>query len=472
MKFLRRIASLALVLALCCGMIPLGVGAANQNGNYKLVALTFDDGPGPYTGRLLDALKQRNAKATFFMLGERLAGSATYRGYLKRMVDEGHQIANHSYSHPEMTSLSSASIANQLNNTRQYLAAAGGNQTYYVRPPYGSYNSTVGSLAGAPLILWSVDPEDWKYRNTATVYNNVMNYAGDGDIILLHDIYSTSVDGAIRVIDALQAKGYEFVTVSELLRRRGITPTNGKAYYSAPNKGINLGPQQPAPDPEYYDESKLDKHWAYPEIAEVLKRGIFNGLGGGRFGPNMYMQRGMFATVLGNYEQHGQTETATPFTDVKSTEYYAKHVLWAYQNGILAGYGNGKFGPKDPTTREQAAVILQRYLVYRGILEPDAAPPATSYKDQSRVSAWAVDAVAACTQLGLFRGYPDGSFQPKKKITRAEAAVVMLSLDELIQSLAQEPEPSPEPTPEPTPAPEATPEPTPETSPEATPDAA
>ena len=443
MKTIKRTVCLLLVLVLCVGIMPgRAMAASSKNGNYKLVALTFDDGPGPYTARLLDALKQRGAKATFFMLGERLAGSATYRSYAKRMVDEGHQIANHSYSHPALTTLSNANVTSQITRTRTYLVQAGGNQTYYVRPPYGDFNSRVSQLVGAPMVYWSVDPLDWKYRNSTTVYNNIMRTVKDGDIILLHDIHSTSVDAAIRVIDTLQARGYEFVTVSELLRRRGITPANGKMYYSAPNKGINLGPieeekepePEPEPDPEYYDESKIKQHWAYWAIEEVLERGIFSGIGKGKFGPNMYMRRGMFATVLGNYDGHGAIEASPPFTDVKSADYFAGHVTWAYENGIVSGYNNGKFGPNNVLTREQAAVILVNYLHYRGLIPAGAGQNGKTFKDSGKISAWAKNAVNICTELQIISGYTDGNFGPGDTLTRAQGAVLMLKMDAYMQT--------------------------------------
>ena len=439
--YVKRFISVLLVLILCFALLPANVSATSKNGNYKMVALTFDDGPGDYTGKLLDALKKKNAKATFFMLGERLASSSTYRKYLKRMVNEGHQIANHTYSHPMLTECSSSQITNQINDCRKYLVSAGGNQKYYIRPPYGDYNSTVRNQANAPLIMWSVDPQDWECLNTNTVVNRVLNDVRDGDIILLHDIYSTSVNAAIQLIDKLQSRGYELVTVSELLRRRGITPKNGQVYFYARNTGTNLGPYV-EPDPEYYDESKLNEHWAYGAICEVLEREIFAGTGNGTFGPNKYMRRGMFATVLGAYDGHGQTDTNTPFSDVNSNMYYASHILWAWKNGIMTGYGNNKFGPEDPLTREQAAVIMVQYLSYLNQLPTDINPGTLKFKDASSISSWAKDSVAICVELGLFSGYPDGTFQPKKKITRAEAAVVMLALCHFIES---QPVPEPEP---------------------------
>lgn len=109
-------------------------------------------------------------------------------------------------------------------------------------PPGGSYNDTVKSSVGAPLILWSVDPKDWKYRDAETVKNNILANTEDGSIVLVHDLYETSVEGALAAIDELQDQGYTFVTVSELFRRKGITLEDGEVYRDAPNDGVDLGP--------------------------------------------------------------------------------------------------------------------------------------------------------------------------------------------------------------------------------------
>ena len=248
----NRIAGIFLVLVLLF-LITLPVLADHtpkeSGSSSKLLALTFDDGPGPDTGRLLDALKERDAKATFFMVGERLESNAAYREYLRRMVEEGHQVANHSYSHTALTKLTPEAVAREISGTEKYLEKAGGDQTYFIRPPEGAYNEAVQKAAGAPLILWNVDPMDWNDRDTETVYKRIVSDADDGDIILLHDIYPTSVDGAIKAIDTLQKKGYEFVTVSELLDRRGITPQNGEVYACAPNTGVDPEPAAVAAQP-------------------------------------------------------------------------------------------------------------------------------------------------------------------------------------------------------------------------------
>ena len=229
--------SLALILPFIGGLsVP-----ANAAGN-KLIAITFDDGPGNYTSSLLDGLSSRGVPATFFMCGVNGSyGVKNYNSLLTRMVSEGHQLANHSWEHPTFSKISGSQMQSQINQVGSYLTRAmGGNYNYLVRIPGGENNATIRANVAHPIITWSVDPVDWKYHNADTVYNNIMKSASDGSIILLHDIYQTSVQGGLRAIDTLKSQGYEFVTVSELFRRRGITLQNGTVYSNAPNRGTTL----------------------------------------------------------------------------------------------------------------------------------------------------------------------------------------------------------------------------------------
>ncbi|MBR1817067.1 MAG: polysaccharide deacetylase family protein [Lachnospiraceae bacterium] len=209
----------------------------------KLIAITFDDGPSAYTGQLLDGLSARGTKATFFMNAANGAnGTINHMDLLNRMVNEGHQLANHTYSHhTPFSSLSGAQMASEEQGVETYLfAAMGGAYTDCVRIPGGAKSGTISSSINAPMILWSVDTRDWADRNSDTVYNRIIGGASDGAIVLCHDLYPTTIDGALRAISTLQSQGYEFVTVAELFRRRGITLENGATYNSAPNNGINL----------------------------------------------------------------------------------------------------------------------------------------------------------------------------------------------------------------------------------------
>lgn len=243
----KRLSALLLGLALLLSSLPLAAAAEQTpvaaSTGAKLIAFTFDDGPSVYTPTLLDGLKARGAKATFFMNGVNGShGIMNHKSVLTRMRDEGHQLANHTYQHLiPFDGYGASTIASEVSRVESLLFdRMGGAYTDMVRTPGGALGGAVKTTVAAPIILWSVDPLDWKYRNANTVYNNIVRGAHDGAIVLVHDIYQTSVQGVLRAIDTLKSQGYEFVTVAELLRRRGVTPQNGVVYTSAPNKGTNL----------------------------------------------------------------------------------------------------------------------------------------------------------------------------------------------------------------------------------------
>ncbi|MBR5782734.1 MAG: polysaccharide deacetylase family protein [Clostridia bacterium] len=233
---MKKITTICLVAILCLSM-PICLAAEGQAATSKLVAITFDDGPSGYTPALLDGLKARGAKATFFVVGNRVN---SYSSTMYRIVNEGHQLGNHTTTHPNLNTLSLAGVRSELNTCESRLAAYGGNQTYCIRPPYGNHNANVRSAANGALILWSVDTLDWQSCNADAVYNKIISNTTDGSIVLLHDLYPTSVQGALRAIDTLKARGYEFVTVNELFRRRGITLQKGGTYSAAYNQGFTL----------------------------------------------------------------------------------------------------------------------------------------------------------------------------------------------------------------------------------------
>lgn len=181
----------------------------------KHVALTFDDGPHPtVTPRILDILAKHHAHATFFVLGNR---AEFYPNLLQRAVLEGHEIGSHSWSHPQLTKLKPKQIESQLDKTDEQIKMATGKPAGLVRPPYGALNDTVKSIAGRPIINWSVDTEDWKSRNANKIIAQVKRQVSDGSIILMHDIYPTTAQSLDKVLDWLNKEGYQVVTVSDLL---------------------------------------------------------------------------------------------------------------------------------------------------------------------------------------------------------------------------------------------------------------
>lgn len=192
------------------------------------VALTFDDGPAANTNRLLDTLAQYNAKATFFTIGSSVDASPST---VARTLNEGHAVGNHTYNHPDLTTLGADEVRNELSQGNQAIAnATGGHTPTMLRPPYGATNHTVNNIAaefGMANIIWSVDTRDWQDRDSALVCNRAVTNAYDGAVILLHDLHATSVDAMPCILDSLSSQGYEFVTAEQLFG--GVKP--GLNYY-------------------------------------------------------------------------------------------------------------------------------------------------------------------------------------------------------------------------------------------------
>lgn len=191
------------------------------------VALTFDDGPGPYTSKLLDILRGYGVKSTFYLLGSSIPGDERV---IRRMVLEGHEVGNHSMHHYEMTKLSPADVYAEWYNTSELIYGVTGSRPKTARPPYGAADEvTYEQMArlGMVGVLWSIDPRDWADRNSALVCQRIVSEVHPGAIILLHDVHSTSVDAVPCIIEHLTAQGYKFTTVTELLG----DPVPGRAYW-------------------------------------------------------------------------------------------------------------------------------------------------------------------------------------------------------------------------------------------------
>jgi peptidoglycan-N-acetylglucosamine deacetylase len=227
----------------------------------RTIAITFDDGPSAkLTPMLLDMLKQRKIKATFFVVGQ---NAAEYPDILKRIAAEGHEIGNHSWSHPQLTRLSRSGVDAQMEKTNAAIRAAVGRDPVVMRPPYGATNATLNKHYeqdyGMKVILWSVDPLDWKYRNAARVEQGILSQTGPGGIILAHDIHPSTVAAMPATLDALLSKGYKFATVSELLAMQGkaaATPT------SSPSATVAVPP--PAETMPAATPYKVDRYEATP----------------------------------------------------------------------------------------------------------------------------------------------------------------------------------------------------------------
>ncbi len=196
-----------------------------------IIALTFDDGPmDGKTNIILDELEKYDAHATFFVVGNQ---AEQCPDILKRQIDLGCEIGNHTYSHASLSSLSASQIENQINKTNDIVEQATGIKPSLVRPPYGSKNQNVKNTVKSPLILWNLDTLDWKTKNTNSTINKVLNEATDGQIILMHDIHSPTVEAIKTIIPKLIEKGFYLATVSEMFEAKDLTISPGNAYAQA-----------------------------------------------------------------------------------------------------------------------------------------------------------------------------------------------------------------------------------------------
>ena len=217
-EFIKTAVLLAAAILLCMpGVIDYRSEAETVNSTLdnKKIALTFDDGPHPYyTEQLLDGLKERGVKATFFVLGEHVE---QYPDLVERMSEEGHLIGNHTYSHIQLTQRNSEAFKEELIKTSELIENLTGQEVQYVRPPYGTWNKKFEKELNMFPVLWNIDPLDWSSRNVSGIVQKVTAKAKDNAIILMHDEYKTTVTAALQIVDELQKEGYEFVTVEELL---------------------------------------------------------------------------------------------------------------------------------------------------------------------------------------------------------------------------------------------------------------
>lgn len=190
------------------------------------IAMTFDDGPNPETTpRLLKMLEQRGIKATFFVLGSRAIASPNI---IKQMIAQGHEVANHSWDHPQLPKIPVAAADKQIGDTNAVIEQITGLKIHNVRPPYGAMTPTLRAHLrekfGSTFIYWSVDPLDWKDRNPTVIHDRILSHVHPGAIILAHDIHPTTVDAMPKTLDDLIAKGYKFVTVSQLIAMNKAVP--------------------------------------------------------------------------------------------------------------------------------------------------------------------------------------------------------------------------------------------------------
>ncbi|MDA7887766.1 polysaccharide deacetylase family protein [Akkermansiaceae bacterium] len=202
-----------------------GSTVTHRNGpsSQPYVAMTFDDGPHPQnTPRLLDMLRSRNIKATFYVIG----GNVDRHPHIvRRIVSEGHEIGNHTYTHRKLTSLGASDVREEMSKTQAAIVRAAGVKPRTMRPPYGALRTdqgnTIFSEFGYPTIMWSVDPQDWKRPGPSVVASRILSNSRNGSIILAHDLHKPTVDAMPQTFDGLLGRGFKFITVSQMLALKG-----------------------------------------------------------------------------------------------------------------------------------------------------------------------------------------------------------------------------------------------------------
>jgi peptidoglycan/xylan/chitin deacetylase (PgdA/CDA1 family) len=224
------------------------ISYSSVNITQPVVAMTFDDGPHPsLTPKLLDILKERNIKCTFFLIGQNMKA---YPQIVRRIIAEGHEIGAHTYTHCSLTSRSDAQIRSELQRSEEALMAAANYRPQLVRPPYGAINTRIKQLMfsefGYSTIMWSVDPQDWRRPGVSVVTSRLVSGARPGAIMLAHDIHPPTIQAVPAMFDQLLAKGYQFVTVSQLMNMEKANMPVGVVIRPA----VPMGDKDPAPIPQ------------------------------------------------------------------------------------------------------------------------------------------------------------------------------------------------------------------------------
>lgn len=209
-------------------IIPLTEDTFNEDEvpdeNKKYIAFTFDDGPSKYTKELLKTLELNDSTATFFMLGNRMKYNEEI---VKEVYKSSSEVASHTYSHKNLNKLSKDDILKEINSTSIIFNKITNDNIKYIRPPYGNYNDTVKST-NFPIILWNIDPKDWLVKDSTKVYNSVLKHACDGCIVLMHDLYPTTIEAVKMLIPKLNSLGYEVVSISDLAKYKNYNLKNGE----------------------------------------------------------------------------------------------------------------------------------------------------------------------------------------------------------------------------------------------------
>ena len=198
--------------------------------NYKLIALTFDDGPSHNTSKLLDILNKYQVKATFFLVGTNIKKEESV---VKKMDSYGMEIGNHTYSHRVLSRLSTENIKLEVEKTNDLIYDITGKYPTIFRPSYGQSSKKIRKSSSMPIVIWNIDTLDWKYHSSNRIVNSVLSKVKEGDIILMHDLYTSSINAVDKLIPELLERGYMPVTVSELFYYHNIELHEGRVYSHA-----------------------------------------------------------------------------------------------------------------------------------------------------------------------------------------------------------------------------------------------
>ena len=423
-RWKSRLLTGLLAAVLCVTLAPstLALSAYDRPGQ-KLVALTFDDGPCENTARILDILKAHNAKATFFMIGHKVPDNPSI---VRRVMNEGHQVGNHTYSHPHLSTLTNAEIEKEVQDGVEVLSQYTGlGPRFYLRPPYASYTTHVANVGAVPIMWCSMDTEDWLIDDADKLLAEVMDNVKDGDVLIMHDTVESTADALDRILTALECEGYTMVTVEDLFWRRGITVHSGQIYYSAPagNEGVNR-----CEEAIWFDESQLSSFWAWDAICWAMDNGYMNVNEYGEFTPKFPLTRGMFVTILGRLSGVTADAVSSGFRDIPDSHYAAPYAAWARENGIMIGVGSNLFGVDSPLTRQEMAVTLARYIQSRMPADTAAETSPLTYTDSASIASWAKEGVAYCSDVGILKGEEGGKFAPEQTTNRAMGATILQRL--------------------------------------------
>ena len=241
---------------------PSDVAVSHRRGRTDLpyIAMTFDDGPHPQnTPRLLDMLRERNIRATFYVVGRNVD---LYPHIVRRIVAEGHEIGNHTWTHRNLTRLSNASVRSEMDRTRDVIVSVCGVQPRTMRPPYGALRESqrvwLQKEYGYPTIMWNVDPQDWMRPGVSVVTSRILDKTRNGSIVLAHDLHKPTVDAMPETLDGLLQRGFQFVTVSQLL---GVSAQSAGAALKKPDQAVAglAAPEKPGDDPLVFVKLPADR---------------------------------------------------------------------------------------------------------------------------------------------------------------------------------------------------------------------